>query len=81
MDSLVAHPSNPQQAKAVSIRDVSLSSTAVLTLCQFTAPGSLSYPNSAAELTPPSSEKNAMGDAKVNGVATPADTPLSLIHI
>ncbi|KAK7182645.1 hypothetical protein DPSP01_011471 [Paraphaeosphaeria sporulosa] len=57
MDSLVAHPSNPQQAKA------------------FTAPGSLSYPNSAAELTPPSSEKNAMGDAKVNGVATPADTP------
>ncbi|PSN61025.1 transcription initiation factor-like protein [Corynespora cassiicola Philippines] len=41
----------------------------------FVAPGSLSYP-SAAELTPPSSEKNAQGDASnANGVATPAATP------
>ncbi|KAF2247955.1 transcription initiation factor-like protein [Trematosphaeria pertusa] len=41
----------------------------------FIAPGSLSYPN-AAELTPPSSEKNAQPDAsKTNGVATPAATP------
>lgn len=42
---------------------------------KFIAPGSLSYPN-AAELTPPSSEKNAQPDAsKTNGVATPAATP------
>ena len=40
----------------------------------FIAPGSLSYPNSS-ELTPPSSEKNANGDAKVSGALTPVDTP------
>ncbi|KAF2007027.1 transcription initiation factor-like protein [Amniculicola lignicola CBS 123094] len=39
----------------------------------FVAPGSLSYPN-GAELTPPSSEKNAPQD-NANGVATPAATP------
>jgi transcription initiation factor TFIID TATA-box-binding protein len=41
----------------------------------FVAPGSLSYPNGNAELTPPSSEKNAMPDQSKNGVATPAATP------
>jgi transcription initiation factor TFIID TATA-box-binding protein len=47
----------------------------VLTLSQFVAPGSLSYPGAGgAELTPPSSEKNTQPD-KVNGVATPAATP------
>jgi len=39
------------------------------------APGSLAFPNSA-DLTPPSSEKNAQQDAvNANGVATPAATP------
>ena len=38
------------------------------------APGSLSYPN-AAELTPPSSEKNVQEPSNANGVATPAATP------
>jgi len=43
----------------------------------FVAPTSLSYPGGApAELTPPSSEKNAPQDANaVNGVQTPAPTP------
>jgi transcription initiation factor TFIID TATA-box-binding protein len=43
----------------------------------FVAPTSLSYPGGTpAELTPPSSEKNAPQDANaVNGVQTPAPTP------
>ncbi|KAF2871858.1 transcription factor TFIID-domain-containing protein [Massariosphaeria phaeospora] len=40
----------------------------------FVAPGSLSYPAGATELTPPSSEKN-MSQEVTNGVATPAATP------
>lgn len=75
MDTLTTHPSNAQQAKNVCFGDGDVFSSHFTDVLQFVAPGSLSFPGGAKDLSPPSSDGKEVAPVAPNGVATPASTP------